>query len=284
MEESGLETATLDKMRELSDRMRVSVIETGYSAGRKGAHFGGALSCIEILACLYGGIMDFDAKEPNKEPRDVLLLSKGHASLALYAALAHSGYFPVEDLASFEQDGSDLPGHPVMNMEQGIEISSGSLGMGIGFGIGMALGYNRKSWNQHIFVLMGDGECDEGAVWEGAMAASAFHLDSLVIIVDENGIQCDGTTKEVMDSGNLAEKFNAFGFEVYETNGHDISALYGTFSEALASRNGKPKAIIAETVKGKGISFMENKPEWHHNALSEKQYHEAMLELGQEVV
>lgn len=284
MEESGLETATLDKIRELADKIRISVIETGFSAGRKGAHFGGSLSCIEILACLYGGIMDFDAEKPDKESRDVLLLSKGHAALALYAALAHAEYFPVEDLKCFEQDGSELPGHPVMNMERGIEISSGSLGMGIGFGIGMALGCNRKGVNQHIFVLMGDGECDEGTVWEGAMAASAFHLDSVVIIVDKNGIQCDGTTEEIMDSMNLSEKFKSFGFEVYETAGHDIPVLYDTFREAIASRNGKPKAIIADTVKGKGISFMENKPEWHHNALSEKQYREAMLELGREVV
>lgn len=276
-------TGTLDEIRSLAEKIRISIIKTGYEAGKKGAHFGGALSCVEILACLYGGLMDFDAKNPTREERDVFLLSKGHASLALYAALAHVGCFPLEDLKSFEQDSSELPGHPVMNLKRGIELSSGSLGMGLGVGIGMALGYHRKGFDNHIFVLMGDGECDEGAVWEGAMSAAAFNLDSLVVIVDRNGIQCDGTTEAVMDLMNLGEKFSSFGFEVYETDGHDIAALYDIISKAMGSRNGKPKAVIANTVKGKGVSFMENQPAWHHGILKEKQYLEAMLELGQEV-
>ena len=276
-------TGTLDEIRSLAEKIRISIVKTGYEAGKKGAHFGGALSCVEILACLYGGLTDLNAKDPVKEERDVFLLSKGHASLALYAALAHVGYFPLEDLKSFEQDGSDLPGHPVMNLKRGIELSSGSLGMGLGVGIGMALGYRRKSFDKHVFVLMGDGECDEGSVWEGAMSAAAFHLDSLVVIVDRNGIQCDGTTKDVMDLMNLGEKFSGFGFEVYETDGHDIAALYDVISKVMKSRNGKPKVIIANTIKGKGISFMENRPEWHHGVLTEKQYTEAMQELGQEV-
>lgn len=276
-------TGTLDEIRSLAEKIRISIVKTGYEAGKKGAHFGGALSCVEILACLYGGLMDFDAKNPTGEERDVFLLSKGHASLALYAALAHVGYFPLEDLKSFEQDGSDLPGHPVMNLKRGIELSSGSLGMGLGVGIGMALGYRRKSFDKHVFVLMGDGECDEGSVWEGAMSAAAFHLDSLVVIVDRNGIQCDGATKDVMDLMNLGEKFSGFGFEAYETDGHDIAALYDVISKVMKSRNGKPKVIIANTIKGKGISFMENQPAWHHGVLTEKQYPEAMRELGLEV-
>ncbi len=278
-----METGRLDEVRDLAEKIRLSVIETGFKAGRKGAHFGGALSCIEILSCLYGGIIDFDSENPNHEPRDVLLLSKGHAALSFYAALAHAGYFTLEDLKSFEQNGSELPGHPVMDMPRGIEFSSGSLGMGLGFGIGMALGYRRKGYQQHIFVLMGDGECNEGSVWEGAMAASAYHLDSVIAIVDRNGIQCDGMTKEVMNSGDLTEKFKAFGFEVYEADGHNIAELYDTLKQTKAGKNGKPKAVIANTVKGKGISFMEHQPEWHHNVLTEKLYHEAMQELGQEV-
>ncbi len=277
-------TGTLDEISDLAKKIRLSVIETGFKAGRKGAHFGGALSCIEILSCLYGGIMDFDVENPGDESRDVLLLSKGHASLSFYAALAHAGYFPLTDLESFEQNGSELPGHPVMNMERGIEISSGSLGMGLSFGIGMTLGYRRKGYDSQIFVLMGDGECNEGSVWEGAMAASAFHLDSITAIIDRNGVQCDGTTKEVMNSGDLTEKFKAFGFEVYEADGHNIAELYDTLKQAKAGKNGKPKAVIANTVKGKGISFMEHQPEWHHNVLTEKLYREAMRELGQEVV
>ncbi|WP_290656250.1 transketolase [Anaerovibrio sp.] len=273
----------LDKINSLAEKMRIETIKTGYSAGRKGAHFGGALSCIELLACLYGGIMNIDVSNPAKEPRDVFLLSKGHAAVSFYVALACAGYFPMEDLLEFEADGSELPGHPVMNEARGIEISTGSLGMGIGTGIGMALGYRRKGYDNHIFVLMGDGECDEGSIWEGAMAASSFGLDSLIVIVDKNSIQSDGTTKEIMDLLDLGEKFYSFGFDVREIDGHDTEKICHTFSELLELRNGKPKVVIANTIKGKGISFMENKPEWHHSALSEKQYKEAMQELGQEV-
>ena len=227
--------------------------------------------------------MDIDVKNPCREDRDVFLLSKGHGSLAFYVALAYAGYFPLEDLKNFEQDGTDLPGHPVMYMERGIELSSGSLGMGIGVGIGMALGFRRKGIDKHVFVLMGDGECDEGSVWEGAMSAAAFKLDSLIAIVDKNGIQCDGATKEVMDSADLASKFESFGFDVQEVDGHDIPALLEAFRRAMSARNGKPKAIVADTVKGKGISFMENQAEWHHGVLNEAQYKEAMQELGREV-
>lgn len=285
MEVSRLATGTLDKskVQSLAEDIRASVIEYGYGAGKRGAHFGGSLSCVEILACLYGGIMEVEPKNPRREERDVFLLSKGHAALAFYAALAHTGFFPTEDLQSFEQDGSQLPGHPVMNMDRGIELSSGSLGMGIGVGIGMALGYRRKGIDKHIFVLMGDGECDEGSVWEGAMSAAAFKLDSLVVIVDRNRIQCDGATRDVLDSADLAAKFASFGFDVHEVAGHDIAALLDTFQEAMSARKGKPKAIIAETVKGKGISFMEHQAEWHHGRLSEAQYKDAMQELGREV-
>ncbi len=273
----------LDKIKSLAERIRVETIKTGYGAGRKGAHFGGALSCIELLACLYGGIMDIDVNNPTKEPRDVFLLSKGHASVSFYAALACAGYFPMTDLQEFEADGSELSAHPIMNEAKGVELSTGSLGMGIGTGIGMALGYRRKGYDNHVFVLMGDGECDEGAVWEGSMAAASFGLDSLVVIVDKNSIQSDGTTKEIMDLLDLGEKFASFGFDVREIDGHDTEKICHTFSELLELRNGKPKVVIANTIKGKGISFMENKPEWHHSALSEKQYKEAMQELGQEV-
>lgn len=280
----AIEKLDSEKLKNLADEMRASVIKLGYAAGKRGAHFGGALSCIEILACLYGGVMDIDVKNPRHEDRDVFLLSKGHASLAFYVALAYAGYFSMEDLRSFEQDGSELPGHPVMNLDRGIELSSGSLGMGIGVGIGMALGYRRKGIDKHIFVLMGDGECDEGSVWEGAMSAAAFKLDSLVVIVDRNGIQCDGTTKDVLDSADLAAKFASFGFDVHEVAGHDIPELLSILQQATSDKNEKPKVIIADTVKGKGISFMENQAEWHHGVLSEAQYKEAMQELGREVI
>ena len=268
------------KLSNLAADMRKSAIEMGHSAGRKGAHFGGALSCIEILACLYSGIMDISPEKAGREPRDIFIASKAHCVLALYTALAHRGFFPREELATFEGDGSYLSGHPVMKEEWGIEISGGSLGMGLSQGIGVALGYRRKGYDQHIFVLLGDGECDEGSVWEGIMSAAHYKLDNLVVIVDKNQLQYDGSTEAVMGLTNLAAKFESFGFETYEVEGHNIDELYEVLSKAVASKNGKPKAVIANTVKGKGISFMEGHAEWHHGVLTDELYQKAVAELG----
>ncbi len=196
--------------------MRLSVIETGYGAGKNGAHFGGALSAIEILACLYGGIMN-----------------KDDCFIALYTALAHTGHFPLEDLKTFEQNDSELIGHLVMNPARGIEFSGGSLGMGLSQGIGMALGFRRQNLDNHVFVLLGDGECDEGSVWEGVMSAAHFKLDNLIVIVDKNKLQSDGETSSVMDLQDLADKFDSFGFDVYEVDGHDISDLCEIFTTTL---------------------------------------------------
>ena len=250
--------------------MRLSVIETGYGAGKNGAHFGGALSAIEILACLYGGIMNKD---------DCFILSKAHGCLALYTALAHTGHFPLEDLKTFEQNDSELIGHLVMNPARGIEFSGGSLGMGLSQGIGMALGFRRQNLDNHVFVLLGDGECDEGSVWEGVMSAAHFKLDNLIVIVDKNKLQSDGETSSVMDLQDLADKFDSFGFDVYEVDGHDISDLCEIFTTTLKNKNTHPKVIVADTIKGKGVSFMENQFEWHHKALTEQQYKDALSEV-----
>lgn len=269
-----------EKLCAMAKDMRKSAIEMGHLAGRKGAHFGGALSCIEILACLYGGIMDISTENVGKEPRDVFIASKAHCVLALYAALAYKGLFPKEELATFEGDGSYLSGHPVIKENWGIEISGGSLGMGLSQGIGVALGYRRKGYDQHVFVLLGDGECDEGSIWEGIMASAHYKLDNLIVIVDRNQFQYDGCTEDVMGLTNLAAKFDSFGFETYETDGHNIYKLYDVLSMAVAAKNGKPKAIIASTVKGKGVSFMEGRVEWHHGILTDELYQKAVAELS----
>ncbi len=266
----GVIDLDVDKIYSLAKKMRLSVIETGYSAGGKnGAHFGGALSAIEILACLYGGVMNKD---------DCFILSKAHGCLALYVALAHTGHFPLEDLKTFEQNESELGGHPVMNPARGIEFSGGSLGMGLSQGVGVALGFKRKNLDSRVFVLLGDGECDEGSVWEGIMSAAHFKLDNLIVIVDKNKLQSDGETSSIMDLQDLAAKFESFGFDTYEVDGHDISALCNAFNSTI-NKNSRPKVIVANTIKGKGVSFMENQFEWHHKALTEQQYKDALAEV-----
>ncbi|MBQ3442764.1 MAG: transketolase [Selenomonadaceae bacterium] len=271
------------KIESLAKRMRISALTMGYKSGVNAVHYGGGLSAIEILACLYGGIMDVDPKNPRKEPRDIFILSKGHGVLALYTALAHTGFFPLEKLETFEQNESDLCGHPAMNVDLGIEFSSGSLGMGFSQGVGVALGYNKKCIDNHVFILLGDGELDEGSNWEAAMSAAHFKLDSLLAIVDKNSLQLDGKTNEVMSLGNLANKFSAFGFETREVDGHNVAELCKNISEMIGNRDGRPKALIANTIKGKGVSFMENKIEWHVGLLTKKLYEEAMRDLGMEV-
>ncbi len=269
----------LAEIKKLAKKIRLSIIETGFGAGKNASHFGGALSAVEVLACLYGGIMDVDPKNPDKEPRDIFIMSKAHAVLVLYSALAYTEFFPIEDLRTFEQDESDLSGHPVMNIRRGIEFSGGSLGMGLSQGVGVALGFRKKKIDNRVFVLLGDGECDEGSNWEAAMSAAHFKLDNLIVIVDKNTVQADGTTDEVMNLGDLAQKFSAFGFETRDVDGHNVTNICESISEFFVHRDGKPKALIAHTVKGKGISFMENRHEFHHTTLTQQQYNMALLEL-----
>lgn len=275
----------LSEIESLAKKMRISAIKTGYHAycaGKNSAHFGGGLSAIEILACLYEKFMDIDPKNLNA-PHDIFIMSKGHGVLALYTALAHKNFFPLEKLETFEKNESDLSGHVTMNPQIGMEFSSGSLGMGLSQAVGICLGWRKKNISQKVFVLLGDGELDEGSNWEAAMSAAHFKLDNLFVIVDKNKFQLDGSTDEVMNLGDVAKKFSAFGFDIRECDGHNIFEICKNISELIENKNSKPKALIAHTVKGKGISFMENKVEWHHGALNQKLFEQAMNELGAEV-
>lgn len=271
------ESSTILKVRDLADRMRLKSIEMTYKVGPLGAHIGPALSAIEVLACLYGDVMKLGK---DGTPADLFIPSKAHCVLAYYSALAFSGFFPPEELDTFEVNGSDLPGHPVKNERKGISFSGGSLGMGPSVGVGVALAWRRKGIDRNVFVLVGDGELDEGSVWEAFMSAAHYKLDNYVIIVDENKLQYDGTTEQVMSLGNLQHKLESFGFDVYKVNGHDVAALHPILVAAARSRNGKPQAIIADTIKGKGVSFMEGRKEWHHSRLTKEQYEQALAELG----
>ena len=272
------DSGTIVKLRDMAHRMRLKSLEMNHKVGHLGAHIGPALSAIEILACLYGDVMKLGL---DGTPGDLFIPSKAHCVLAYYTALAFSGFFPEEELETFEVNGSELPGHPVRNDRKGIAFSGGSLGMGPSVGIGVALGWRRKGIDRNVFVLVGDGECNEGSVWEAFMSAAHYKLDNYVIIVDENKLQYDGTTDQIMSLGNLQEKLRSFGFDVAYVDGHDVAKLHPALAAAARSRNGKPVAIIADTLKGKGVSFMEGRKEWHHSRLTKEQYEQALVELGQ---
>jgi len=270
---------SIDQVRAMARRMRRNALGMTLAAGPLGAHVAPGLSIIDICAVLYGSVLRLDPKNPSWPDRDRFLLSKGHGSLALYTALAEAGFFPVEDLKTFEVPESFLTGQPAMCLEKGIEIASGSLGLGLSVGIGVALAGRKTGRSYDTFVLMGDGECNEGTVWEAAMAAAHFKLDHLVAVVDANGMQSDGPCTSVLDMGSHEAKWGAFGWDVVEVDGHDVGGLLAAFS-ARGRAPGKPLAVIARTVKGKGVSFMENNNEWHHNRLTQAQYESAMKELA----
>ena len=281
--ENSVESDTLDNsiclIEEMAGRMREQALKMAHSAGSNGSHLGGGLSMIEILSTLYGGILRFDPKNPEWGDRDRFILSKGHGVLAYYTALAEAGFLTDDELLKFEVNGEFLPGHPILNMEKGIECSTGSLGMGLPFGAGIALAGKMRNKSYLTYVLLGDGECNEGTVWEAALFASHYHLSNLVAIVDSNKLQYDGPCCEIMNLDNFKSKWESFGWEVAEVDGHNIKELYHVFSACNQSSNGKPRIIIANTVKGKGVSFMENNKDWHHSVLSQKQYDMAVQEI-----
>lgn len=269
---------TVDKITQMSIEMRKHALDMALLAGEKGAHLGGGLSLIEILSVLYGGVMNFDPCKPDWVERDRFILSKGHGVLAYYSALAEAGYFPLDELKTFELNESILNGHPILDINHGIEFSSGSLGMGLSFGLGIALSCKAKKSNYNVYVVLGDGECNEGSVWEAAMAAAHFKLGNLIAIVDRNNLQYDGSNDEIMDLTNFADKWKSFGWNTIELNGHDIQELYDALTNSSRDTS-KPYVIIANTIKGKGISFMENQRDWHHHQLSQAQYNQAIEEL-----
>ncbi len=256
-------------------QLRLKALEMAYKSGKNGSHIGGGLSAIEIFAALFGGVMKFDINNPDDEERDRLVVSKGHCVLAYYSALNAVGFMSQEDLDGFEVDGQHLHGHAFRDVEKGIEFSGGSLSMGMSFAVGQALACKKKNLNNRIFTIVGDGECDEGLIWESAMAASNYKLNNFVVIIDCNKLQYDGLTTVVMNNTSLADKFKAFGFDTVEVDGHNVDEL----TKALSSQGDKPLCVVAHTVKGKGVSFAEGRREWHHHTLSEDEYNQARKEV-----
>lgn len=242
-------------------------------------HPGGSLSCLEILTTLYTEKMNHNPKNPKMEGRDRLILSKGHAAPILYMNLAEQGYFKKEELKTLRQINSNLQGHPCMHKTAGVELSTGPLGLGLGAGLGMCLGERLKGNDSYIYVILGDGEIQEGSIWESAMAASKFNTDHLIAILDNNGVQLDGTLEEIMPMGDIKAKWEAFGWNVIPCDGHDVSSISDAVDKAKENK-GKPTLILAKTVKGKGISFMEGKNTWHGKAISDEDYKNAKAELG----
>ncbi len=271
--------AIINRCTDAARQMRIDSIKAIYNVGNTGGHIGGTLSMIEIMAVLFLGVMQYDPKNPLWEQRDRFILSKGHGALAQYAAMKQLGMISEEEWQTFKKEGTFLFAHPSRNLEKGIEFSSGSLGQGVSLAVGVALALKKKKNEAHIYVLVGDGECNEGSVWEAIASASHFKLDNLTVIVDRNGLQYDGKTEDILSMENFGAKFSAFGLHTEEVDGHDAGALY----DALTLKWDGPKVVIADTIKGKGVSFMEGVPQWHNGRLSEKQYMQALQEQGEEV-
>ena len=257
-------------------KVRMGVIESTY--GAKAGHPGGSLSAAEIFTYLYNKEMNIDPKNPKWEGRDRFVLSKGHTTPGLYAALANRGFFPVEDLPTFRHIDSYLQGHPNMNTVPGVDMSTGSLGQGISVAVGMALGSKHQGKTNRVYSLLGDGEIQEGQVWEAFMAAAHYKLDNLCVIVDNNGLQIDGDVAKVMSPYPIVGKLEAFGFHVIAIDGHDFEQIEKAFAEARTVK-GQPTAIVMSTTKGKGVSFMENDAGWHGKAPNDAEYAQAMAEL-----
>mgnify|MGYP001862903963 FL=1 len=272
-----MERAEKLNLQKTATRIRLGIIEGTFHA--KSGHPGGSLSIADTLTYLYWKEMNIDPANPKMEGRDRLVLSKGHSAPALYAALAERGYFPVEELATLRHIGSRLQGHPNMNDTPGVEMSTGSLGQGISTACGMALAAKLKNEDSRVYTILGDGEIEEGQVWEAAMFAAHYKLDNLVAVIDNNNLQIDGPITEVMSSYPITDKFTAFGWNVIAIDAHDFDQIEAAFKAAREVK-GKPTAIIQKSVKGKGVSFMENQVSWHGTAPNAEQYEQAKAELN----
>ncbi len=275
-----MEQSDYKELKKKALSVRMGIIEGVHSA--QSGHPGGSLSCVEILTYLYFAHMNIDPSDPEKPDRDRFVLSKGHAAPALYATLAERGYFPKEELAGLRHIGSMLQGHPDKKKIPGVDMTTGSLGQGISAAAGMALSSKHFGGGYRVYAIVGDGECEEGEVWEAAMFAAAKKLDNLTVFVDWNNLQIDGSVEEVNSPLPLDEKFAAFGWNVAVIDGHDYSAIAAALKSA-EEHTGAPTAIIAKTVKGKGVSYMENSVSWHGNAPDDEQYRLAMDELNDEM-
>ena len=264
------------ELEKKANEVRQSIVTALHSA--KSGHPGGSLSAADIMTYLYFEEMNVDPKNPKMADRDRFVLSKGHVAPALYSVLAHKGYFPVEDLVTLRHTGSYLQGHPDMKHIPGVDMSAGSLGQGLSCAVGMAQAGKMDDKDYRVYAMCGDGEIQEGQIWEAAMWAGAHHLDNLTVIVDNNNLQIDGTVEEVCSPYPIDKKFEAFNFHVININGNDMEEIRNAFAEAKKVK-GMPVAIIAKTIKGKGVSFMENQVGWHGKAPNDEQYEQAMEEL-----
>ena len=258
-------------------KIRMGIIESTY--GAKAGHPGGSLSATEMFTYLYFKEMNIDPKNPKWEDRDRFVLSKGHTTPGLYSTLAHRGFFPVEDLPTFRHIDSYLQGHPNMNTVPGVDMSTGSLGQGVSVAVGMAKGAKYTGKANRVYTLLGDGEIQEGQVWEACMAAAHYNLDNLCVIVDNNGLQIDGNIADVMSPYPIVGKLEAFGFHVIAIDGHDFDAIEAALNEAKTVK-GQPSAIVMKTVKGKDVSYMENNAGWHGKATNAAEFEQAMAELN----
>ena len=264
-------------LKNKANEIRIRSVDMVYKA--QSGHPGGALSVADFMAACYFRFMKLRPEEPTWQDRDRFVLSKGHACPAQYASLAMKGFFPLEELDTLRKEGSKLQGHPSMTKCPGIDISTGSLGQGLACGVGMAIAakLDRKSFC--VYCAVGDGECQEGEIWEAANTAHKYRLDNLFVFVDNNNLQIDGTCDEVMPNIDLGEKFRAFGFDVWEIDGNSMEQIVTAIELGHASKNGRPKCLFAHTVKGKGVSYMENQCAWHGMAPNDEQYAQAMREL-----
>lgn len=263
-------------LQRTAGRVRLGVLAATHAA--QSGHPGGSLGAADIFTYLYFKEMNIDPKDPHKKDRDRFVLSKGHTAPGLYATLALRGYFPESDLLSLRQIGSHLQGHPSMHMTPGVDMSTGSLGQGISAACGMALGAKTNGTPNRVYTLLGDGEIEEGECWEAFMFAAHYKLDNLCVIIDANGLQIDGATKDVMCAEPIVDKMKAFGFNVLDVNGNDMEQLDAAFATARNTK-GKPTCLVARTLKGKAVSFMENKASWHGKAPNDEQYAEAKAEV-----
>lgn len=267
---------SVDELKEIAKNVRRGILEQVYTA--KSGHPGGALSCADILTAIYFNLANVDPNDPQKADRDRVILSKGHASAALYSVLAHRGYFDLAELKTFRKLHSKLQGHPSLGKLPGVDMTSGSLGQGLSVANGIALAEKLDNSGYYTYVILGDGEIEEGQVWEAAMSAAHYKLNKLIVFIDNNGLQIDGKITEVNSPTPIKEKFDAFGFNTIEIDGHDFNEIQNAVKKAKESVE-KPTAIIAKTTKGKGISFMENQVGWHGKAPNDDQYKVAIEEL-----
>ena len=268
----------ISELPTIASKIRKNILQAAYLAGSSSSHFGGALSSVDLLTTLYFSEMNLSKTNLKEQSRDRFVLSKGHGCLSLYSTLVEKEIITFSDLETFEKNDSKLIGHPVINREIGIEFSNGSLGMGLSLGIGAAIAIKKKGLDSKVFVMIGDGECNEGSVWESVMLGHSLNLNNLIVIVDRNNFQQTGSNEEILNIGDITKIFKGFSWDTYEINGHDFNEI----NKVLKLENKGPKAIVANTIKGKGFSFSENNNDWHHKIMTKEMYELGLKELNEQ--